>query len=150
MNNTKPVFFDPKIWGPHYWHFLHTIAMTYPLRANTQTKKKYYEFIQNLPLFIPVEKMSSDFGKLLNEYPVVPYLDTRESFIRWMHFIHNKINKKLEKPTIKLNEFYENYYNEYKPKDQKWREYYKTQSKIIYVVVILLLSFAIYYFTKNA
>ena len=31
---------DPKIWGPHYWFFLHTIAMSYPLRPNAVTKKK--------------------------------------------------------------------------------------------------------------
>ena len=46
---------DSAIWGPHYWFFLHTIALSYPIRPNTPTKKKYYEFIQNIPLFIPVK-----------------------------------------------------------------------------------------------
>ena len=86
---------DPKIWGPPYWHFIHTIAMTYPNNPNAITKKKYYEFINSLPLFIPIEKMSSDFSKLLNMYPVQPYLDNRETFVRWTWFIHNKINKKI-------------------------------------------------------
>ena len=31
---------DPKIWGPHYWFFLDTIAMTYPNHPNAVTKKK--------------------------------------------------------------------------------------------------------------
>ena len=84
------------IWGPHMWFFLHTTSMCYPIYPNTITKKKYYEFVQNIPLFIPNEKMSSDFEKLLNEYPVVTYLDTRESFVRWVCFIHNKINETLE------------------------------------------------------
>ena len=60
------VYLDPKIWGPHYWFFIHTVAMTYPIRPNAITKKKYYEFIQNLPLFIPVENMSGEFSKLLD------------------------------------------------------------------------------------
>ena len=101
---------DPKVWGPHMWFFLHTTAMSYPLRPNAITKKKYYEFIQNLPMFIPVESMSGEFAKLLDEYPVQPYLDTRDAFIRWVWFIHNKINAKLEKPQITLQQFYVKYY----------------------------------------
>ena len=97
---------DPTIWGPHFWFFLHTIAMTYPIRPNDVTRKKYYEFIMNLSIFIPVESMGSDFSKLIDEYPVTAYLDSRDAFIRWIHFIHNKINEKLEKPKISMNDFY--------------------------------------------
>ena len=31
---------NPKVWGPHYWFVLHTIANTYPLSPNDVTKKK--------------------------------------------------------------------------------------------------------------
>ena len=41
---------NPTVWGPHYWFVLHTIALSYPLSPNTTTKKKYYDFIQNLPV----------------------------------------------------------------------------------------------------
>jgi len=136
---------DPKVWGPHYWFFLHTIAMTYPNHPNAVTKKKYYEFIQTLPLFIPVEQMSSDFVKLLNNYPVQPYLDNRESFIRWVWFIHNKINKKLEKQPITLSEFSINYYNEYKTAGEKYADYYKYREKIIFSTVVLAIVVSIYY-----
>jgi hypothetical protein len=128
---------NPEIWGPHYWHFLHTIALCYPHHPNEVTKKKYYEFIQNIPTFIPVESIASDFSKLLDEYPVNPYLDSRDSFIRWIHFIHNKINEKLEKPALSFNDFYVNYYEEYKPKEIKMKEYYRWKEKIIYSLVIL-------------
>ena len=136
---------DPKVWGPHMWFFINTIAMTYPNRPNAVTKKKYYDFMQNLPMFIPIEHMSGEFSKLLDEYPIQPYLDTKESFIRWVWFIHNKINEKLEKPQITLNEFYKQYYEEYKPKNVKLAEYYKMRSKIIYGVIILALIFVIFY-----
>lgn len=139
------VYLDPKIWGPHYWFFLHTVAMTYPHHPNTITKKKYYEFIQNLPLFIPVEQISSEFSKLLNEYPITPYLDNRDSFVRWVHFIHNKINVKIEKPEISLNDFFVKYYNEYKSKDEKLKQYYKIKSKLIYFVIICTITGTIYY-----
>lgn len=136
---------DPKVWGPHYWFFLHTVAMCYPHRPNTITKKKYYEFVHNIPMFIPVETNATYFSQLLEQYPVSPYLDSRDAFIRWMHFIHNKINQKLEKPNIPLSKFYENYYEEYKPNDLKMREYYKMRSKIIYFVIILLFVGCIFY-----
>jgi len=136
---------DPKVWGPHMWFFINTIAMTYPNRPNAITKKKYYDFMQNLPMFIPIEHMSGEFSKLLDEYPIQPYLDTKESFIRWIWFIHNKINEKLEKPQITLNDFYKQYYEEYKPKNVKLAEYYKMRSKIIYAVIILALIFVIFY-----
>ena len=128
---------DPTVWGPHFWFFLHTLAISYPHRPNSVTKKKYYELIQNLPLFIPIESIGNDFLKLLDEYPVTAYLDNRDSFVKWMHFIHNKINEKLEKPKITLNEFYFRYYEEYKPKDIKMKEYYRWKEKIIYTLVVM-------------
>jgi hypothetical protein len=139
------VYLDPKIWGPHYWFFIHTVAMTYPIRPNAVTKKKYYEFIQNLPIFIPVENMSGEFSKLLDKYPVTPYLDDRESLIRWTHFIHNKINQKLEKPQISLSEFYVKYYEEYKSQNIKMVEYYKLREKAIFCVIIATIVGSIYY-----
>ena len=138
-------YLDPKIWGPHYWFFLHTLSMTYPKNPNAVNKKKYYDFIQSLPLFIQVESISGEFSKLLDRYPVAPYLDNRESFTLWMHFIHNKINEKLEKPQITLNEFYVKYYEEYKPNNIKLLEFYKWREKVIYVVLLLAISLAIYY-----
>jgi hypothetical protein len=139
------VYLDPKVWGPHYWFFLHTLAMTYPNHPNTVTKKKYYEFIQNLPLFLPVENISGEFSKLIEKYPITPYLDDRESFVRWMHFIHNKINEKLEKPTMSLNDFFINYYDAYKTQDEKLILYNKIKEKVLFLVLIFGMVGTIYY-----
>ena len=139
------VYLDPSVWGPHYWFFLHTLAMTYPHRPNSVTKKKYYEFIQNLPLFLPVEQISGEFSKIIEKYPIMPYLDNRDSFVRWMHFIHNKINEKLEKPQISLNDFFVKYYDEYKTPDEKQSQYNKIKEKIVYFGIIIGISLAIYY-----
>jgi len=149
MNNkyqeTMTVYLDPKVWGPHYWFFLHTLAMTYPNHPNSVTKKKYYEFIQNLPLFLPVENISGEFSKLIEKYPITPYLDDRDSFVRWMHFIHNKINEKLEKPTMSLNDFFINYYDAYKTQDEKLILYNKIKEKVLFLVLIFGMVGTIYY-----
>jgi len=136
---------DPNVWGPHYWFFLHTISLNYPNYPNAITKKKYYDFISNIPLFIPVDTISIYFSKLLDEYPISPYLDNKESFIKWMHFIHNKVNEKLEKPKITLSDFYINYYNYYKPKIISLKELYKWKEKLVYSIVIIIFIFLIYY-----
>jgi len=138
-------YLDPNVWGPHFWFFLHSISMSYPNRPNAVTKKKYYDFILNIPLFIPVEHISTVMSKLLDEYPVLPYLDNRESLVRWMWFIHNKINQKLEKPQITLNDFYIKYYEAYKPTNVKMREYYKLREKIIYGCILVTMLGSIYY-----
>ena len=119
--------------------------MSYPNWPNAVTKKKYYEFIQNLPLFIPVESMSTEFSKLIDKYPVMPYLDNRDSFIRWVWFIHNKLNEKLEKPQISLNEFYLEYYEAYKPKNLKLFEQYRLREKIVYATILSSSLGIIYY-----
>jgi hypothetical protein len=139
---------DSTIWGPHFWFFIHTIAISYPNYPNVPTKKKYYEFIQNIPLFIPNQSMANDFTKLLNLYPVQPYLDSRNSFVRWTWFIHNKLNEKLEKPILSLNDFYKKYYDEYKPKNIKWKIYYKNISKITYVTILFIIIGIIIHFLK--
>jgi hypothetical protein len=139
-------YLDPKVWGPHYWFFLHTIAITYPHHPNAVTKKTYYDLIQNLHVFLPVEKIAREFSQLLDQYPITPYLDNRESFVRWTWFIHNKINEKLEKPKISMEDFYTQYYENYKPKDVKYRELYKLRSRIIYLAIVLLIIGVTYIF----
>jgi hypothetical protein len=142
------VLYDPSVWGPHFWFFLDTIAMTYPKHPNAVTKKNYYDFIQHFHLFIPVAEHSKNFNKLLSMYPITPYLDDRESFIRWVHFIHNKINEQLQKPKMPYNDFYTNYYQHYKNKITKNSENKRFYKKILYGTLILILLFSISYLSK--
>ena len=138
---------DPKVWGPHYWFVLHTIAISYPLNPNDVTKKKYYDFIQNLPLFLPIEDIGNSFSKFIDKYPVTPYLDSRESFIKWVHFIHNKINYMLGKEEITLLESLEKYKALYRSKPVYLS--YKMNIKVQYVHIVLILAclFLIYVYS---
>lgn len=142
------VLYDPAVWGPHYWFFLETIAMTYPNYPNSISKKIYYDLIQHFHLFIPVKEHSEYFNKLLSNYPITPYLDDRESFIRWVHFIHNKINEKLNKPNMKYSDFYTKYYQKYKEKQINEIENRLIYKKIVYVSIIIILLSSIYFLTK--
>ena len=138
-------YLDATTWGSNFWGFLHTVSFSYPVTPSAEIKKRHYELIRNLPTFIPIETMASSFEKLLDQYPVTSYLDNRESFIRWVWFIHNKINQKLEKPTITLSEFHVKYYDAYKADHMKLSEYYKLREKFIYGLIILGMVGSIYY-----
>ena len=141
--------FDPVVWGPHYWFFLMTLAVAYPLKANETTQKKYYDFITNLPLFIPHPKIGNNFSKLLDKYPVSPYLEGKDSFIKWIHFIHNKINVEVGKDEQTLTESLDIYYELYKPKEIILREQIKYRKKLLFVAIIIALVGGGYYLYKK-
>lgn len=127
---------DPKVWGPHYWFVLHTIALNYPLHPNETSKKKYYDLIENLSLFLPVTNMGNLFSEMLDHYPVTPYLDSRESLVKWIHFIHNKVNESLGTPEKSLEESLHSYYKLYEPPEIKVKNYMIQREKYIYIGII--------------
>ncbi len=134
-----------KIWGPYYWFVLTTIAISYPIKPNNITKKKYYEFIQNLPLFLPNKNISDKFAEILDKYPVTPYLDSRETFTRWIHFIHNRINTILGKKQISLGKAMKFYYNHYKEEKETITHFYKWKKIYVYGITIIFLIFLCYF-----
>ena len=137
------------VWLPHLKFTLQTMAITYPKHPNEVSIKKYYDFIQNLPVFIPMDPIGNNFLELLDKYPVTPYLSSRMSFMKWIHFIFNKINKKLKKKEIGFYEDLENYYEEYKPKEMKNKEVVKTRQKYIEGGIVVLLILTIIYFYRK-
>jgi hypothetical protein len=140
---------NPNIWGPPFWFTLQTISINYPVSPNETTKKKYYDFIQNIPLFIPNDSFGNKFIQLLDDFPVTPYLDSRTSFMKWINFIHNQINKELGKPIIEFQDGINKYYDHYKPQEIKNKKEFREKQKIIYgTVVILAVLSAFYLYNK--
>ena len=134
---------NPDIWGPHYWFVLYTIAISYPINPNDVTKKKYYDFIQNLPLFIPIPNIGNNFSQFIDKYPVTPYLDSRESFTKWVHFIHNKINIYLGKSEMTYYDAMNNYYENYKETNIKRDQERRNHGKYIFYTIIIILIIVI-------
>lgn len=138
------MIYDPNVWGPHYWFFLHTIAHSYPPTPNSVTKRKYYDLIHNMPLFIPNAEMGDRFASMLDKYPVAPYMDSRESFMRWMNFIHNKYNVLLGKDEVSYLANLDIYKNYYKPKRILLSEKFRISKQYLYMGFIVLCLILIY------
>jgi hypothetical protein len=128
--------YEPSVWGPQYWFMIHTIGFTFPQMPTTGEKKQYYNFFTSLPLFIPNKNIAARFEILLDENPISPYLTSRESLLKWIHYIHNKINVDLGKKEVPYLEFVNNYVNLYKPKNIVFREELKRRERIIYICVV--------------
>ena len=140
---------DPKVWGPHYWFVLHKIALTYPDIPNETTKKKYYDFVQNLPLFVPDVEIAKTLVTLIDNYPVTPYLESKESFMKWVHFLHNHINKLTNKPPISYENFLISYFENYKPKDYTFKKKHETIKNILFIIFIFILLCLIIFLYKK-
>ena len=137
--------YDPNVWGPNYWFFIHTLGFLYPDMPTDGEKKKFYNLIQCLPDFMPHDKISNKFKDILDEYPVSSYLNSKESFLKWIHFIHNKINVLIDKKEMSYLDFVNQYNNLYKPRSILDREKIKLKEKYIYVsIIFLLLGFLFY------
>ena len=112
--------------------------------------KKYYEFIKNLHLFLPDEEIGSQFSKFLDKYPVTPYLDSRESFMKWVHFIHNRINISLGKQTMSYDDSLKEYFKQYRTNEDIEAEYRKKREKYVYAIVFSgFVSLSIFLYLKK-
>ena len=131
---------DPAIWFPALWFFLRNVAHTYPDYPNEVTKRKYYDFIQNLPLFIPHIEWQKQFSQMLESFPVSPYLANRDSFFFWIHFMQNRVHRLIGKEEYVPHEYLEEHYQQYLPKPIIISRSLKLQKKyVIYGFTVLLL-----------
>tara|TARA_B110001454_G_scaffold218686_1_gene247450 strand:+ start:4800 stop:5231 length:432 start_codon:yes stop_codon:yes gene_type:complete len=140
---------NQNIWLPNLKFTLQTIAITYPAHPNDVSKRKYYDLIQNLPVFFPFDPIGKNFLSLLDKYPVTPYLSSRMSFMKWIHFIFNKIHEQLDQPIDEFYDSLEKYYDQYKPKEIRNREIIKTRKKYIQFATASIIILVIVYFYKK-
>jgi hypothetical protein len=143
-----PKKWDAEVWGPHYWFFLHSVAHTYPEVPNAVTKRKYYDLIQNMPLFLPDAEMGNRFSALLDAFPVSPYLDSRDSFIHWVHFMHNRVRRSLGQDELTLAEGIDAFMDHFKPKEVKIVDQWRLREHWITAAMIVVCCGAIFILSK--
>jgi len=115
-----------------------------------------------MPLFIPHSKSSNDFCQLLDDYPVKPYLDSRKDLTKWVHFIHNRLNEKLNLPQKDYSRFEAEYFAQYKNNESMYIKQTRDSSSVffslfdfkfrdlIYLLILIALGGTIYYSRKQS
>lgn len=87
-----------KIWGPAFWHTLHTISFNYPVNPTDNEKKWYRDYILSLQHILPCKYCRQNFTTNLKQMPLTMCkMKNRDSFSRYIYELHELVNKMLKK-----------------------------------------------------
>ena len=137
---------DPNIWGPHAWHFLHTITLSYPTNPTEKQKKTYKLFFHNLVNILPCSKCSSNYNFHINQLPIEPFLKNRKTLVSWLIQIHNMTNKHLKKNVFfTINDFTQHYKSLYSKQHNNHISYSSYLLYITSFIIFLILFICIFY-----
>ena len=131
---------DPTIWGPGTWTFLHSTALSYPVKPDYMDKKRYSEFFHNLQYVLPCPDCQQHYRQNLKRHPI--QLNSRDELVSWVVTIHNEVNRINGKHLWSLDEFYNHYRTLYSSETQDY-------SKYVLPMLALLILFIIYYWRKK-
>lgn len=127
---------EPKVWGPHAWFFLESIAMGYPTNPTPTDIEKTKLFFLSLKYVLPCSKCRNNFDKHLEDNPLTDeVLSSNETLFKWVVDMHNAARKEKKKRT---NEKTFNYYMKMYTKSTFKYTIYKI---IILIVALLIIGF---------
>jgi|TARA_B110000285_G_C15104620_1_gene607186 hypothetical protein len=90
----------PAIWGPHGWKFLHYVSLGYPDNPTDEDKINFKNFYYSLQHVLPCEKCALNYKHNLLDSPIDNHLNNRDTLVRWVIDVHNKVNKELNKKEL--------------------------------------------------
>lgn len=83
---------DPKIWGPHLWFILHTLAYNYPENPETWRRQSMCAFMYQLGNVLPCKFCREHYKEHIKNYPPEYHLSDGTSFFNYVVFLHNVVN----------------------------------------------------------
>ena len=138
MNNNN-------IWGPPAWTFLHSVTLAYPDNPTETDKTNYRNFFTNLQPVLPCLKCSNNYLKHITEDPVENHLTDKESLVKWLIEMHNKVNQLYDKPVVTYDEMLDRYkklynINNFNMFDKNITNYSKSKTNniLIFLFVVLI------------
>lgn len=129
--------FNPKLWGPHAWKFLHMVALSYPTNPSREDKDAYKSFFLNLGKILPCHGCQVNFKDHVNKFDINNYLDGPDSLFEWVMAINNEVSSMLGKwtsgvsSTKNMYNRQNNYFILYK---YKWLIFFSLSSICFYVL----------------
>ena len=97
--NNKPINFDPKLWGPSAWFFIHTLSLRYPMNPTAADKKHYGTFFKSLQFVLPCDGCCKGFERVLEISKFGSKdLANRDTLFAWTVKAHALVNAKTGKP----------------------------------------------------
>jgi len=106
-----------KIWGPHAWVTLHSIAYCYPNNPTDKDKDNYYNFYSLVGDVLPCFYCRDSYKEFIKDGNTKldhNVFENRESLTKWLYCIHEAVNKKLGVDYDVSYEDVTNRYNSYR------------------------------------
>ena len=108
--------FQTRIWGPALWFVLHIISFNFPVHPTEEQKLQYLMFFASLQHVLPCAACRASTqrfylsGDTLLDMRVV---QSRVALSKWLWRLHNRVNRRLHKPSRasfeKLGRSYESF-----------------------------------------
>lgn len=127
---------SPNLWGSQAWHFIHSVALSYPENPTEEDRKKYMDFFQSLGSVLPCPICGQHFLEKMKKYP--PNLDNTERLFQWTVDMHNTVNAENGKAIISYSEAKEIFW---KNTNQNTHVYKGISLSLAIILFILLSSF---------
>ena len=107
-----------EVWGKEGWRFVHSVALSYPLKPTKEDKENYLNFFKSLQYVLPCPICADNFKKKIEKTP--PNLENRKTLFHWTVDAHNEVNKENGKKIFTYDEAFDSIYEEIKKEQQKY------------------------------
>jgi hypothetical protein len=103
--------FNPKVFGPPFWFVMHLVAHNFPVlkgeRPNLAASRRYIRFYRAVGNVLPCRSCRQHYkkhikGKTCQTLDIENFAD-REKVVKWVHSLHNCVNRSLGKPLYPLD-----------------------------------------------
>lgn len=101
-----------KKWGPKKWKEIHTFTLNYPETPSENYKKKAIHYILSFPHTLPCKECETNTTNFLSQFnyeDLYKICSSKELLILFFFNYHNKVNQRLGKKIMSLEDFL-NYY----------------------------------------
>ena len=129
----------PSVWGPPGWRFMHYVSLGYSEKPSDSEKQQYKAFYESLQHVLPCHTCAQNYKENLQKMPIDDALGSRDSLVKWVIDIHNKVNVETGKQTLSHQEALDLYLKQQSPLlDYGFK-----------VLVLLIVLLILYYLMKH-
>ena len=94
-----------KKWGPCFWMHMHMVAAGFPLTKVRSRRAAYMRYYRDIGQILPCAKCREHYQELITQAKNTGEFKNafrdRAALQRFIFIVHNRINRRLNKPTAK-------------------------------------------------
>ena len=96
--------FEPDLWGPHAWAFLHTVTFSYPDSPHPELQQQMRDFFWNLRVALPCRKCRRHYEDSFVALEGSQPFRNKKALTQWLVEVHNRVNDSHNKPQLTLQQ----------------------------------------------